>query len=415
MNQKLSVYIISVPILVVLLHTAMAHALVDYEYGNPTPYEQAHLEAINRARANPLAEAARHGIDLFEGVPQGELTSDAKPPLAMNARLLEAARLHSEDMLLNDFFDHYSQDGSDPFDRMEAEGYQYNFAGENIAYIGYSRPLDMADAAIQLHDILFVDTDYPDRGHRTNLLNPEFREAGVGLETGDMNYGGQYSPYAYMITCDFGARYSIPPIVTGVVFRDNNNDLFYDPGEELPGVRVNVEETAQSVTTGDAGAYGIPLNPGTYNLHFLHSSLGEAIKTVTVSDKNIKLDLLASDFTPSPPVSSVDFTINSTNIGPGDHLEIDVNSTGDGDLYVLVLLPGNQLLCFLNTNTPAALNVIAKFSSRTGGKVLDMTWPDIPETRGEYIFGAVIVKTGANPLDTANWLAVTAINVAVSF
>ncbi len=47
-----------------------------YEYGNPTPAEQAHLEAVNRARANPLAEASRLGIDLFEDVAPGAISGD---------------------------------------------------------------------------------------------------------------------------------------------------------------------------------------------------------------------------------------------------------------------------------------------------------------------------------------------------
>ncbi|MCP3946334.1 MAG: hypothetical protein GY709_05865, partial [Herbaspirillum sp.] len=51
-------------------------------YGDPTAAEQAHLEALNRARLNPPAEAVRLGIDLFEGVPEGKISSDPSPPLA---------------------------------------------------------------------------------------------------------------------------------------------------------------------------------------------------------------------------------------------------------------------------------------------------------------------------------------------
>ncbi len=52
--------------------SAMARVYVQsaafYEYGNPTPAEQAHLETVNRARANSLAEDSRLSIDLIEGV-----------------------------------------------------------------------------------------------------------------------------------------------------------------------------------------------------------------------------------------------------------------------------------------------------------------------------------------------------------
>jgi hypothetical protein len=41
----------------------------------PTDYEQYMLELLNRARANPAAEAARHGIDLNEGLPAGTIST----------------------------------------------------------------------------------------------------------------------------------------------------------------------------------------------------------------------------------------------------------------------------------------------------------------------------------------------------
>ena len=50
----------------------------------PSAAEQYFLELINRARANPAAEAARLGISLNEGLAGGTITASAKPPLAFN-------------------------------------------------------------------------------------------------------------------------------------------------------------------------------------------------------------------------------------------------------------------------------------------------------------------------------------------
>ena len=44
----------------------------------PTNDEQYMLELINRARANPAAEAATYGIDLNEGLSAGTISSAAK-------------------------------------------------------------------------------------------------------------------------------------------------------------------------------------------------------------------------------------------------------------------------------------------------------------------------------------------------
>lgn len=44
----------------------------------PTALEQYVLELVNRARADPAAEAARLGIDLNQGLGAGQITTAAK-------------------------------------------------------------------------------------------------------------------------------------------------------------------------------------------------------------------------------------------------------------------------------------------------------------------------------------------------
>ena len=56
-------------------------------------------------------------------------------PLFANAKLISAARKHSEDMVVQNYFAHNSLDGRTPFQRMQNEGYSYSTAAENIAYV----------------------------------------------------------------------------------------------------------------------------------------------------------------------------------------------------------------------------------------------------------------------------------------
>ncbi|MEA2059257.1 MAG: CAP domain-containing protein [Thermodesulfobacteriota bacterium] len=131
-------------------------AVTYFDYGDPINEEQLHLELINRARKNPPGEAARLGIDLFEGISAGEISSDPVQPLTFNAMLLDAARAHSQDMLRENYFSHSSLTGESPFDRMKTAGYDYSTAGENIAWTGSTSPvMDMAQASMQLHSNLF--------------------------------------------------------------------------------------------------------------------------------------------------------------------------------------------------------------------------------------------------------------------
>ena len=100
--------------------------------------------------------------------------------LTFDPQLATAAQSHSENMALQDFFSHTGADGSSIGDRVDATGYNFSTAGENIA-AGQSTPASVVEGWIN------------SPGHRANLLNPDFTEIGVGYallenDTGDVNY-----------------------------------------------------------------------------------------------------------------------------------------------------------------------------------------------------------------------------------
>jgi uncharacterized protein YkwD len=107
--------------------------------------------------------------------------------LASNATLLAVARAHSRDMGENRYFDHASQDGRSPFDRMRAAGYRGTRMGENIA-------------AGQRTAAAVVASWMKSPGHRANILTCGYTEIGIGAAT----VGG--SPYGTYWTQDFGDR-----------------------------------------------------------------------------------------------------------------------------------------------------------------------------------------------------------------
>src|SRR5687767_10504572 len=138
----------------------------------PTDAEQLMLELLNRARANPAAEATLHGLDLNEGLAPGTISAAAKQPLAFNLNLIAAARSHSEDMLARDYFAHENPDGQTPGFRMSASGYAFTDTwgwGENLAYRSLMASIGIT--AAQLHADLFIDEGVSGRLHRINALN----------------------------------------------------------------------------------------------------------------------------------------------------------------------------------------------------------------------------------------------------
>ena len=139
----------------------------------PTALEQYVVELINRARANPAAEAARYGIDLNEGLKAGTISTAAKQPLALNPYLTDAARLHSQWMIDTDTFSHTGANGSTPGDRMKAAGYPFISPwswSSNIALRSFKTAAPHNDVFDAIQKDLFVDVAIADRGHRVNML-----------------------------------------------------------------------------------------------------------------------------------------------------------------------------------------------------------------------------------------------------
>ncbi len=110
------------------------------------------------------AERAKNGCDVA---------------LKANTALTKAAQDHAEDMLKNNYFDHNSQDGTSPFDRMTAAGYKWSGAAENIAA---GQPTPQAVVTSWMNS----------PGHRANILNCGLKDLGVGYAAGSGATYGQY-------------------------------------------------------------------------------------------------------------------------------------------------------------------------------------------------------------------------------
>ncbi|MBD0270827.1 MAG: calcium-binding protein [Acetobacteraceae bacterium] len=263
----------------------------------PTAYEQYFLELVNRARANPGAEAARLGIDLNQGLSAGTIANTAKQPLAMNQFLNDSAQTHSDWMLATDTFSHTGANASSPGDRMKAAGYAFTGSwtwGENISIRWGGTPAESNALVEGFHDGLFKSA-----GHRTNILGDAYKEVGIGIGFGE--YKGSNGADA---TQNF-ARSGASTFLTGVAFDDKDGDRFYDPGEGLGKLIVSAQSStgaAYSTTTWDAGGYQIALPAGEYTVTFSGGGLAAPIaKAAKVGSGNVKLDLDADAGAPIPP------------------------------------------------------------------------------------------------------------------
>jgi uncharacterized protein YkwD len=119
-------------------------------------------------------------------------------PLRLNGRLSYAARRHSHDMVARRYFAHDSLNGATPFQRMRATHYVPRNAswwlGENIGWGTGSLAQPAALVRAWMHSPM----------HRANILNPHFREIGIGIAVGAPSraFAGQA---AATYTTDFGS------------------------------------------------------------------------------------------------------------------------------------------------------------------------------------------------------------------
>lgn len=250
--------------------------------------EQFLLELINRGRLDPLAEAARYGVDLNAGLAAGTLNGTAKQALAPNAALEAAATGHSLWMIASDSFSHTGAGGSQPSDRATAEGYIWSSLGENLSFQGTTAPAFDLEQDILAHNAGLFRSAL----HRNTMMGTGYREIGLAQETGDFVSGGT-TYNASLVTELFGTS-GAKVFVTGVAYTDSDADAFYSMGEGLAGI--GFASGAVSTTTAEAGGYALALTAGAAVGVTGTTAAGLAFSaTVDLSRGNVKLDLVDGD------------------------------------------------------------------------------------------------------------------------
>lgn len=274
----------------------------------PSDFEQYMLELVNLARAYPELAALQAGVvdgsgqpDLNKDLAPGTISPFAKQPLAFNLDLIEASRAHSDWMLSSNMFDHIGSGGSNPGARMSAAGYSFAGGGgwgENISRKGIF-PTEISQA---LQEAYTEDQHFgliDSEGHRENIMDPDFREIGIGNRVGDFfNNGTNWN--TVMITQNFAYAGS-NRFFTGVVYDDTDGDDFYSPannnsGEGRGGVNISVSGGSGG-QTWDSGGFSIPA-PGSGSRTVTFSGGGlSGSKTVTAQfgSQNTKIDLIDGD------------------------------------------------------------------------------------------------------------------------
>ncbi|MCH8741953.1 CAP domain-containing protein [Patescibacteria group bacterium] len=161
--------------------------------------------------------------------------------LQINSLLEKAAQQKAQDMAQKGYFDHTSPEGKTPWYWLDKAGYRYSYAGENIAIHFY----DSQD---------LVKSWMNSSSHRTNILNKNFTEIGIGVATG--LYKGKETVYIVQLfgkptaalakTTELKTEQATPieiiPEIKEILSREISSDMFY-------AKEASIETTLPKTTT----------------------------------------------------------------------------------------------------------------------------------------------------------------------
>lgn len=250
---------------------------------DPTADEQLLIYEINRARSNPQAYAAEHGLGpLLDGVAPS-------PPLAVNMSLQGSSGFHVWEMATFGYFGHQSPVTGDWPNQMAYDaGYPLPGWPGDQNYIE-SLAAGYADVNAALEGWI-VDAGVSPPGHREHLLatgaSESFwlmhREIGAGF------YTLPGSPFVRYYAVHTAFENPGDTFLTGVVFNDVNGNGRYDLLEGLAGETVSVGGPA--AVTNAAGGWAILVGPGTY---LVTAFGGASAVTVDVGGSSVEVDFIS--------------------------------------------------------------------------------------------------------------------------
>ncbi len=212
----------SYPKKTIFLAKAFIIFLMAFSFSNSSP---AHASEINPDNIIKLVNKSREQNNVA--------------PLVENARLMKIAQDKVNDMINKDYFAHTSPGGITPWYWYQKGGYNYKYAGENLA-------------------INFLTSEEEHKAwmnsatHRKNILNPSFQEVGVAVAAGEI--GGQSSIVAVQ---EFGTPLSgSAPVDPSKNFSGKEKTNIVKEGVKItPQVLSSKEVKEDALKNPDSGNY----------------------------------------------------------------------------------------------------------------------------------------------------------------
>ena len=162
--------------------------------------------------------------------------SEKIPALTINDQLSAAADMKAKDMLEKNYWAHNGPDGLTPWDFIKKSGYDYVYAGENLAR-GFSQAPDVINAWMASPE------------HRANMLSRNFQEVGFAVREGKLN-----GEDTVLVVEELGGQQVLEPKITpGTLSTQTEEKKSVGPPDITP--TVNSKSTTSSFIIGILGIF----------------------------------------------------------------------------------------------------------------------------------------------------------------
>ncbi len=129
--------------------------------------------------------------------------------LKMNDQLTNAAQAKADDMFAKNYWAHNSPDGTTPWVFIKGAGYDYVYAGENLAR-GFNSAQDVVDAWMASPD------------HKANLLSPNFKDVGFAVKHGKLS-----GEETFLVVQEFGSK-EVPVVPSNIYYQPTKGVLGFN-------------------------------------------------------------------------------------------------------------------------------------------------------------------------------------------
>lgn len=132
------------------------------------------FRTVNVVRPGVLGVSSSITVEEVIKLTNVERQKEGLPPVSEDSRLNAAAQAKAQNMFEENYWAHYSPSGKDPWGFINGAGYDFSYAGENLAKSFYQ-----SDEVVKA----WMNS----KTHRENILNKHYSNIGIAVVEGTLN------------------------------------------------------------------------------------------------------------------------------------------------------------------------------------------------------------------------------------